>query len=215
VKTFLWENKLLTRDILSFAGSKRWNRVEGVDSQRVVHAPTLRTSLSLASRVQSKRVVDHPALLDEPIIPSLWTETNWRGLLVDKSTQAFQIAEYVIERARQLTLATVNELDISDKFWLNGEQGALPRMLSADKEICCKSMQLLAEETLRILQAQPILVKVSKPAKVFGDIHGQLRDLLLLFREYGYPSNLGGDVDSVSYVFDGDIVDRGTHDVEV
>jgi Calcineurin-like phosphoesterase len=56
---------------------------------------------------------------------------------------------------------------------------------------------------------------VRKPCKVFGDIHGQFRDLLLLFREFGFPSNKGGDVDSISYVFDGDFVDRGEHQVEV
>ncbi len=50
---------------------------------------------------------------------------------------------------------------------------------------------------------------------MFGDIHGQLRDLLLLFREYCFPTSAGGDVESVSYVFDGDFVDRGSHQVEV
>ena len=44
---------------------------------------------------------------------------------------------------------------------------------------------------------------------------GQLRDLLLLFAHHGFPSHRGGDVESVSYVFNGDFVDRGAHQLEV
>jgi hypothetical protein len=60
-----------------------------------------------------------------------------------------------------------------------------------------------------------MVVRAPSPTKVFGDIHGQLRDLLLLFREHGFPSNKGGDVESTTYVFNGDFVDRGCHQVEV
>jgi len=35
---------------------------------------------------------------------------------------------------------------------------------------------------------------VAAPLKVFGDTHGQLRDLLLLFTVYGAPTHTGGDV---------------------
>ena len=30
-------------------------------------------------------------------------------------------------------------------------------------------------------------MKVTAPVKVYGDVHGQLRDLILLFNEYGMP----------------------------
>jgi hypothetical protein len=51
--------------------------------------------------------------------------------------------------------------------------------------------------------------------QVFGDVHGQLRDVLLLFQLYGYPSHQPGDVESISYVFNGDWVDRGAHQLEL
>ena len=58
-------------------------------------------------------------------------------------------------------------------------------------------------------------MRVGLPAKVFGDIHGQFRDLLLLFGEFGFPSHRTGDVQSTAYVFNGDWVDRGPHQLEV
>ena len=62
-----------------------------------------------------------------------------------------------------------------------------------------------------------VIVVVAPPgSKVFGDTHGQLRDLLALFAAFGFPSHRdGGDVESVSYVFNGDFVDRGAHQLEV
>ena len=54
------------------------------------------------------------------------------------------------------------------------------------------------------------------PTKIFGDVHGQLRDLLVLFGSFGFPSHKrGGDVELCSYVFNGDYIDRGTHQCEV
>lgn len=46
------------------------------------------------------------------------------------------------------------------------------------------------------LKAQPVVSEVPAPAKVFGDIHGQLRDLLLLFHFYGRPGQLSETVTS-------------------
>ncbi|EOD36782.1 Serine/threonine-phosphatase, partial [Emiliania huxleyi CCMP1516] len=66
-----------------------------------------------------------------------------------------------------------------------------------------------------VLRQQPTVVRVPAPCKVFGDVHGQLRSLLLLFASFGFPSHLAGDVQGVSYIFNGDFVDRGVHQLEV
>ena len=42
-----------------------------------------------------------------------------------------------------------------------------------------------------------------------GDIHGQLRDLLLFFHAFGLPTKSGP-----RFVFNGDFVDRGAHQLE-
>jgi len=48
------------------------------------------------------------------------------------------------------------------------------------------------------------------PCKVFGDTHGQFRDLLLLFHAFGVPS----ESSELNFVFNGDFVDRGAHQIE-
>ncbi|EOD06605.1 hypothetical protein EMIHUDRAFT_44023, partial [Emiliania huxleyi CCMP1516] len=72
----------------------------------------------------------------------------------------------------------------------------------------------LAAKVKRVFAAQPGLVHAPAPCKVFGDVHGQLRDLMLLFGWYGMPTHKGGDVQAISYVFNGDWVDRGPHQLE-
>ena len=62
--------------------------------------------------------------------------------------------------------------------------------------------------------AQPI-VHLQAPVKVFGDIHGQVYDLMNFFTVYGKPTSLHGDIDYASYLFLGDYVDRGANSLEV
>jgi len=70
---------------------------------------------------------------------------------------------------------------------------------------------LLTKAVCKVSAAQPPLVEARVPCRVFGDLHGQLRDLLLLFRCFGGPDTK----DAPSFVFNGDFVDRGAHQLEV
>uniref|UniRef100_A0AAV1VGT1 Serine/threonine-protein phosphatase n=1 Tax=Peronospora matthiolae TaxID=2874970 RepID=A0AAV1VGT1_9STRA len=68
-------------------------------------------------------------------------------------------------------------------------------------------------EVTALLRQSPTMVEFTiAPAKhvtIIGDLHGQLDDLLLIFRENGLPSK------SNPYVFNGDFVDRGDRGVEI
>ena len=71
----------------------------------------------------------------------------------------------------------------------------------------------LAEECMRVLQEQPMVLRVDAPIKVFGDIHGQYQDLMRFFDLWGIPND-NGDIESYDYLFLGDYVDRGAHSLE-
>jgi hypothetical protein len=55
---------------------------------------------------------------------------------------------------------------------------------TSDKDRHLSYIQILSEAACKIFTAQPTVVNVEQPCKVFGDIHGQFRDLLLLFSRY-------------------------------
>ena len=79
-----------------------------------------------------------------------------------------------------------------------------------------KEMKLLSERDLKLLceKAKEIFIEesnvqnVSAPVIICGDIHGQIYDLLELFKK-------GGDIPNSRYIFMGDYVDRGYNGVEV
>jgi len=97
--------------------------------------------------------------------------------------------------------------------WLLWSGGVLPRGCF---QSTLEFLTALCRATAGILMSQPVLLELRAPVKVFGDIHGQLRDLLVFFNEFGRPSvGRGGDIEIVSYIFNGDFVDRGVHQLEV
>ncbi|EPY53590.1 serine/threonine protein phosphatase [Schizosaccharomyces cryophilus OY26] len=66
-------------------------------------------------------------------------------------------------------------------------------------ELCQRVRDILIEESN--------LQHISSPVTICGDIHGQLHDMLELFR-------IGGSCPETKYVFLGDFVDRGFYSVE-
>lgn len=92
------------------------------------------------------------------------------------------------------------------------------RMKTFDEEsFYFNSHQILSltHEAINIVKDQPMVVKVTTPCKVFGDIHGQYTDLMTFFYKWGEPKEgPNGDILSVDYLFLGDYVDRGRMSLE-
>jgi hypothetical protein len=99
-----------------------------------------------------------------------------------------------------------------------GEVGPVMAQLSATscaEEFKCLFLSICRAVDL-LLKDDAMVIDVRPPVKIFGDIHGQLQDLLRLFSSHGFPiTGSGGDIDVVTYVFNGDFVDRGPHQLEV
>lgn len=73
----------------------------------------------------------------------------------------------------------------------------------------------LVHRALPLIEKDATLSRIEGPVKVFGDIHGQLGDLMSLFKSFGYPDRNIGDISYFKYVFLGDFVDRGHKSMEV
>ena len=83
------------------------------------------------------------------------------------------------------------------------------------KLLTAAEMLALCTTILPVLREEDSLVSVPFPARVYGDIHGNLPDLIQLFSKYSWPDKRRGDILSMNYVFLGDYVDRGAFSVEV
>lgn len=140
--------------------------------------------------------------------------------------QGISLAAFVLRRAQRLTDEVVGaevalHQDGYDNYWqprlpeatvTDGKQESLFSWMLGGGDLAAK-MQLLCSVTQLILEQQPMVAEVGVPAKIFGDIHGQLRDLLLLFYFYGGPDP-GAEGNDMHYIFNGDFVDRGAHQLE-
>jgi serine/threonine-protein phosphatase PP1 catalytic subunit len=70
------------------------------------------------------------------------------------------------------------------------------------------TIKQLALDALKVMKEQDVFLKLRAPMTICGDIHGQLQDLLRVFKQRGTPPE-------TPYLFLGDYVDRGKHSVEV
>lgn len=175
-----------TRAATNIEVNTRWGVVVG----KCLHSRVLPVT-TMAYKSIGKRRWEHNKALKS----SLWRRMTGR-------------ASRIVDQARFLAKRIGQEpVDRYDFEWNEG-QGLLCYLFS---EEYLDTLMLLAKASRKLLSVQPALVEAPAPCKVFGDIHGQLRDLLLLFRAFSFP----GDRGSPCFVFNGDFVDRGDHQLEV
>lgn len=130
--------------------------------------------------------------------------------LPQRLTSVQNRAAVVVHKAKALgrRIATI-EQDMFDCDW---EEGGLLVHLFGEEYM--DTLMLFATTARKVLETQPIVAQAVVPCKVFGDLHGQLRDLLFHFRAFGAPGEKESSK-SMSFVFNGDFVDRGSHQLEV
>jgi len=81
--------------------------------------------------------------------------------------------------------------------------------------VTSREMLLLCDTVVEVLRQEDSLVQVALPCRVYGDIHGQLLDLLEFFNAFSWPDKRRGDIFSMNYIFLGDFVDRGAYSCDV
>merc|ERR1712113_225109 len=96
---------------------------------------------------------------------------------------------------------------MGDSDW--AQDGLVEALFTSE---CLDTLMVLANTACKLLSAQPLLARVAPPCRIFGDIHGQLRDILIFFDAYG---NLEDMSRGPALIFNGDFVDRGKHQLEV
>ena len=104
---------------------------------------------------------------------------------------------------------------LKQTFTMQGSKTLLPVKFPILPEVIKK----LCDQVIKILRKEPTLLRFKPPAKIFGSIHGQFRDLLRFFESFGVPDKSPGfgqsDIEAVGYVFLGNYVDRGKNSLEV
>ena len=82
--------------------------------------------------------------------------------------------------------------------------------MSSEREVLYNYLQVLGTDLESFLASEDRLIKVNSPAFVFGDIYGNLDDLLIFEKLLWQPF----PIVSAHYVFLGNYVDKGTWGIE-
>jgi hypothetical protein len=150
--------------------------------------------------------------------------SSWKGALVNEQHSSYKFATTVLQNAKRMyppESPWLDRIDWESSVVDDGFRNFTPccplafltSLRSMDEFM--DAFDELASEARRIFSSEPIVSKVQHPCKVFGDIQGGLRELLLLFHDTGFPSDHGGDIETCSYIFNGNFVDVGFHQIEV
>ncbi|KAF5218295.1 putative serine/threonine-protein phosphatase PP1 [Trypanosoma cruzi] len=130
--------------------------------------------------------------------------------VVTRKRSRSQSAEKTLERREA---APVPRLETSIE---EEEKSAIRQLVTSVLQDWRGAQKLLNEDIIRtvlrrvrpVLMSQPMMVRLEAPVNVCGDIHGQINDLVEIFRAGGMPP-------ASRYLFLGDYVDRGKYGTEV
>jgi len=162
-----------------------------------------------------------PKPVGRVVVPKKQTRYSWWDKVQSYATntsdpQNFKKGQELIRAVKKVLSEVVHS--VATKPYVppqaTSESGVVKRpkfdlVTRAELKLICLTAQRV------LLKHDETLVDVAAPCKVFGDIHGQMTDLVQFFRQYGAPSHRCGDINLCTYIFSGDFVDRGAYSLEV
>jgi diadenosine tetraphosphatase ApaH/serine/threonine PP2A family protein phosphatase len=159
----------------------------------------------LAGKVLNFRVLAMTTTINSFITRKQMEASKGLGLW----TRVESRARRIVDGARELCRKVAADPDCMDGSWRADEahDAVLSELLTPEY---LDVLIVLAKAAHKLLAVQPVLAEATAPCRIFGDLHGQLRDVLLMFHAFGMPGDPGGP----SFVFNGDFVDRGDHQLE-
>mmetsp|Transcript_106640 Transcript_106640/g.308544 ORF Transcript_106640/g.308544 Transcript_106640/m.308544 type:complete len:797 (+) Transcript_106640:52-2442(+) len=162
---------------------------------------------ALVGRVLHAKVLDFAALKNKVLRHQHFQVGSSSSSTPNRMVARMQNrARMVVKQARVLAKKLSKEPDCFDSEW--NDPSLISYLFSTEY---LDTLMLITNVAAKLLSLQPPMAIAKAPCKIFGDIHGQLRDLLLILFAFGAP----GEDDDTHWVFNGDFVDRGTHQVEV
>jgi hypothetical protein len=138
---------------------------------------------------------------------------------LENAFAGFDLASNVVRKAVEIgRIVAMESPDVFHNKWLGIEDTDTETVLdpltqlfdAKDDHDLLGKLRALTRSAEHVFCNGPTLNKAKTPCKIFGDLHGQFRDLLLFLHHYGFPSDK-----SPHFVFNGDWVDRGAHQIEV
>jgi len=166
-------------------------------------------------------IVDHEVITNWGIlvakvvalsIPDIVSRMVWKTRARKRKHCAIRYVEKIVSEVVENTEKLIKEIILQPRDMLDHEWDADEYILHfLFGKTPSDTLLYLANMARKVVSGQPVVVDTPTPCRIFGDIHGQLRDMLLFFHAFGLP----GDENAPYFVFNGDFVDRGRHQLEV
>lgn len=113
-----------------------------------------------------------------------------------------------------IILDMVREFSDINKISVGSSRTTKPKdyLKSDDRKVLEQKLIKLCDAVEEVLKKEPRCVRIPSPCIIFGDIHGNLHDLMIYERLFWKK---GPYLEAYSYLFLGDYVDRGLYSLEV
>lgn len=146
-------------------------------------------------------------VIDEDLLP----QYEWpQSILYTREDNAHKISTFILQQAIGLVQLQLSQekmdspsllspspaiplhffIYLVGNIWVSKRDILCLLLGTSDRDRHLNYIQILSEAACKIFTAQPTVVNVEPPCKVYGDIHGQFRDLLLLFSRYVFLVSL-------------------------